>query len=136
MKDLKKELNFRTSRSSGKGGQNVNKVETKVELLFDVQASTILNDVEKKKIHTKLANRIADGTLRVVCQQSRSQGKNKKIAIERFYDLLDKALKKEKKRISTKMPRGVKARIKRKKMLNSEKKQSRQKVKFHDEKGT
>jgi ribosome-associated protein len=120
------ELNFKTSRSSGAGGQNVNKTETKVELIFDVKNSTQLSSEEKALIVNKLANQINDaGELRISSSESRSQASNKEIAIEKFYALLEKALKKEKKRIPTKIPKVVKEQILQSKKLHSQKKAER-----------
>ena len=87
----------------GKGGQNVNKVETKIELNFDVENSLILNDDEKKRILLKLQNRIdKNGILQIVAQTERSQLMNKLKAQKRFYELIENALKKEKVRKKTK----------------------------------
>ncbi len=96
------ELRFRTSRSSGKGGQNVNKVSTRVELLFDVESSRILADEQKSLILVRLRHRIkSDGCIHVVSQAGRSQFANKTRAIERFLELIRSALKVEKKRKPT-----------------------------------
>ncbi|MBL0310207.1 MAG: aminoacyl-tRNA hydrolase [Bacteroidetes bacterium] len=120
------EFSFRTSRSGGAGGQHVNKTETKVELIFDVQATTLLSDAEKEKVFIKLKTYINDeGELRLTNSETRSQSTNKERAILKFYTLLEKALKKEKKRIATKVPKAVKARIRKNKKLHSEKKQGR-----------
>ena len=98
-----KELSYRTSRSSGAGGQHVNKTETKVEVLFDVMASSGLSDDEKLLVNTKLTNRInEDGILAVNSQKSRSQLDNKDNAIEKLNHLLVKALTPVAKRIRTK----------------------------------
>jgi ribosome-associated protein len=76
--DLTSEIVFQTSRSGGPGGQNVNKVSTKVELYFDINASSSLNDWQKQRLFEKLANKISqEGVLRLVCQTERSQLKNK-----------------------------------------------------------
>ena len=89
-----RELVFKTSRSGGKGGQNVNKVETKVELVFDINQSQFLNDFEKNRIFEKLKNRItAEGKLILQSSEDRSQLKNKQNAIERLKSLLVSALK-------------------------------------------
>ncbi len=120
------EFSFKTSRSSGAGGQNVNKTETKVELIFDVTASTALSDQEKGLIRQKLSNQInEEGELRITNSESRSQLSNKENAIEKFYELIEKALKKEKKRIPTKIPRAVKEQILKTKKLHSQKKAGR-----------
>ncbi len=100
---FEKECTFRTSRSSGKGGQNVNKVETKVELLFDIAASLLFSDVEKETLFRKLATRLTqEGVLQVSCEEERSQAKNKQIAIAKTISILEKVLKPVKPRKATK----------------------------------
>jgi ribosome-associated protein len=102
-RELERELVFQASRSGGAGGQNVNKVATKVELRFHVNNSEILTDEEKALVQQKLANRINnEGYLQVVCQTERSQLQNKELCIERFYELLRQAFTKQKKRKATK----------------------------------
>jgi len=97
------ECRFRTSRSSGKGGQNVNKVETKVELLFDISASALFTNDEKSRLLKKLAAGLnADGLFSVVCEEERSQLKNKYLAIEKAIALIKQALKPVKPRQKTK----------------------------------
>ena len=87
------ELNYRTSRSSGAGGQHVNKTETKVEVRFDVQNSAGLSDEEKELIIQKLGSSISDGgILSVSSQKSRSQFDNKENAIEKLKSKLEKAV--------------------------------------------
>ena len=98
-RDFSPELTFSASRSSGPGGQNVNKVNTRVELRFNIEASGLLNNDEKDLIHKKLKNKInAQGELVVSAQRSRSQLQNKEAAAEKFYKLLEKALTPRKKR--------------------------------------
>lgn len=87
------ELTFRTSRSSGPGGQNVNKVETRVTLLFDLAASPSLSDEQKAKIHAAYPGRInKEGVLRVTSSKHRSQSANREAATDRFHSLLSDAL--------------------------------------------
>lgn len=97
------ELQFKAIRSSGAGGQHVNKVSTKIELIFDVYNSKSLDDTEKEKVYLKLKNRLTkDSILLLQCDESRSQFKNKELAIRRFLKLFENALKEPKKRKATK----------------------------------
>ncbi len=90
---FEEECTFKTSRSSGKGGQNVNKTETKVGLWFDIAASTLFNEEEKERIFKRLATNITDdGYLQLSCDEQRSQLQNKQLVIERAIGMLDKAL--------------------------------------------
>ena len=123
---LKSELTFTTSRSSGPGGQNVNKVNTRVSLRFDVVNSLFLTAEEKvtilQKLKTKLTN---DGILILTSNQSRSQLQNKELVVDSFDALLKKVFTKPKKRTPTRRTRGsVEDRIKKKKQ-HAEKKQWR-----------
>jgi ribosome-associated protein len=97
--DFSAEFDFQAARSGGPGGQNVNKVASKVELRFNVEASKILDESQKNKIKQKLATQITlEGILLIVCQESRSQLQNKQTTIKKFKLLLEKALKTEKTR--------------------------------------
>lgn len=114
------ELNYKAVRSSGAGGQNVNKVSSKVVLTFDLNASQALSDEEKVLIEIKLASRLtAENILILNCDEDRSQLKNKTIVTKRFLDLIKKALVVAKPRKATKVPKSViKKRIKDKKNLS------------------
>lgn len=102
------ELNFKAVRSSGPGGQNVNKVSSKVVLTFDLNASQVLSDEEKVFIATKLATKLTSENLLILnCDEDRSQLKNKTIVTKRFLDLIEKALVVPKKRKVTKVPKSV-----------------------------
>lgn len=129
VKRLLQELNFSVSRSSGPGGQNVNKVNSKVTLKFDVVNSQVLAPDEKEIILKKLATKLTtEGVLVLTAQENRSQLDNKKAAILKFEHLLTKAFEKKKARKATKPSKGaVQKRINKKKQ-HSEKKQWRQKL--------
>jgi ribosome-associated protein len=106
---LDDELVLITSRSSGPGGQNVNKVNTKVELHFNIQRSVRLSDHEKQLISVALKNKInRNGDLILMSQSERSQLENKKRVIKKFYDLLSKALTVKKIRYQTRPTSGSK----------------------------
>ena len=123
---LDSELEFSYSRSSGPGGQSVNKVNSRAELRFDVDKSQVLTVEQKRIVLKKLKSRINnDGVLRLSGQEDRSQLRNKEKVIERFYILINKALKPHKKRVKTKPSKAsVEKRLKSKKEV-SEKKQRR-----------
>lgn len=124
--ELRNELVFKTSRSSGKGGQNVNKVETKVELNFDVLNSKVLSNIEIEIISKKLFKKLtSDGILKLTSQSSRSQYMNKEDAVEKFFKIIEIALTPEKKRKNTKPAGAVKEKRIRLKKQRSEKKISR-----------
>ena len=126
MKNFDLELSFKTSRSSGSGGQNVNKVETSVTVLWKVEDSAVFTESEKERILFKLKNKInAEGILQLTVSESRTQLQNKKIAIEKIQELVNKSLIVPKKRIATKPSRAkVEKRLESKKKL-SEKKENR-----------
>jgi ribosome-associated protein len=111
MMDLTPEVQWRTSRSGGKGGQNVNKVETAVEALWKVSASTRLNDDQKQRLLEKLHSRInKDGQVTVRASSSRSQLENKALALEKLHQLVEAALYVPKSRKATKPSKAVKER--------------------------
>ena len=102
------ELTFRASRSSGPGGQNVNKLNTRITLLFDVACSPSLSAEQKKRIGRKLATRIDKrGVLRVVSQKHRTQEANRRTAVERLQQLLREALHRRPVRKKTKIPQAI-----------------------------
>ena len=123
---LESELQFKAVRSSGAGGQNVNKVASKVELTFDLEASQGLTELEKERLKKKISNRLTtENILLLQCEESRSQHKNKALVIERFFDLIKQGLIIPKKRLPTKTPRSVvRKRLKAKRKV-SDKKASR-----------
>jgi ribosome-associated protein len=105
---ISSELNFKAVRSSGAGGQNVNKVSSKIVLIFDVATSQGINEEEKLLLQTKLKTKISQENLLILnCDEDRSQFKNKKIIIKRFFEMLEKALLKPKIRKATKISKGA-----------------------------
>lgn len=127
--DLSPEFQFLTSRSSGPGGQNVNKVNSKVELRIDIQNSLLLTDDQKEILLVKLATKItSEGILSVVSQRDRSQLANKEDAIEKLYLLISKDLKPVIRRKKTKPTKGSVERRLTTKRIKSEIKQNRQKL--------
>ena len=103
------ELSFRCARSGGPGGQNINKVSTRVTLLFDVETSPSLTAAQKARIRARLASRInRRGVLRVVSSKHRTQAANRRAATQRFVELLSDALRVEKPRKRTSLPASAK----------------------------
>jgi ribosome-associated protein len=126
--DLQKEVTYKTSRSGGKGGQNVNKVSSKVELLFDINQSNLFDEGQKALLLSKLQGRLnRDGYLQVMCEEERSQYLNKEKALEKLQQILTHGLHRPKARKATKPSKAmIEARLARKKM-QSTKKESRRK---------
>jgi ribosome-associated protein len=129
LNNLLNEVTFNFSRSGGKGGQNVNKVETKVELVFNIQNSQFLDDGSKEKLMKKLAGKLdSEGNLHVISQTDRTQFGNRKRAVEKFMAVITHALIKEKKRVKTKKSKASKQKILESKRKHSEKKKNRKQV--------
>lgn len=118
-----RELKFKAIRSSGAGGQHVNKVSSKVELSFDLSNSLGLSNREKERLLLKLANRLTKEELLILqCDEARSQHRNKQLAINRFFDVLKKALHIPKKRKPTKPSKSsIEKRLKSKKVASAKK---------------
>ena len=130
-KRLLSELQFKATRSSGPGGQHVNKTSTRVELNWHIHTSHAFSEEEKLRIKEKLSNRITkEGYLSLASQNSRSQYKNKQDVISRFLILIEKSLQQPKKRKKTKPSQASKIKRLSNKKAHSEKKANRQKPKF------
>lgn len=128
---LLNEIQFKAVRSSGAGGQNVNKVSSKVILSFDLITSNGLTKEEKEWLLDKIANKISqEGLIQLSSDEDRSQLKNKEIVTKRFLELLIKSLKKPKVRKETKIPKAVKEKRLQEKKKSSEIKGNRKKPKF------
>ena len=122
------ELIFRASRSAGPGGQNVNKVNTRITLFFDVANCESFSDTQKRRILSRLASRVdKEGQVRIVSQKFRTQSANRRAAIERLQQLLSDALKIKKVRKKTKVPYAAKQRRLEQKRQRSQLKQQRSK---------
>ena len=128
-RSLTTELSFSATRSSGPGGQNVNKVSTKVELRFNVADSTVLSEDEKALLMDKLAKRVThEGELVLVSQSERTQLKNKLAVTEKFYSLIAAALKPRKKRKPTRPSAAAREKRLENKKIKSEQKAQRSKI--------
>ena len=122
----REEIVFKFSRSSGPGGQNVNKVNTRVTLFFDLANAAGFTDVQKSRILRRLATRAnKNGVIRVVCQRERTQKANRECAVERLVELLREALKRRAVRKETSVPKWAKEKRLAEKKRRSQLKQQR-----------
>jgi ribosome-associated protein len=125
------EVTFKAVRSSGPGGQNVNKVASKVVLSFDLLLSKALTEDEKAHLQTKLASKLSqENILLITSQEDRSQIKNKEIATKKFLRIIENGLKIDKPRKETKIPRGIKEKRLNAKKVMSVLKQNRKKPNY------
>jgi ribosome-associated protein len=125
------ELHYKAVRSSGAGGQNVNKVSSKVVLTFNLNASQSLTEEEKSLLFDKLKTKLTiEGLLILNCDEDRSQLKNKDIVTKRFLKLIHDALIIPKKRKATKIPRSIIEKRLKSKRTTSERKQNRKRPDF------
>ena len=128
---LLKEISFSAVRSGGPGGQHANKVSSKVILQFNIQQTMALSDQERIMATRQLSTKISkDNVIALACDESRSQHKNKEIVIQRFILLMKSALAKPKRRVPTKVSKGIRAKRLESKKKMALKKSLRQKPKW------
>ena len=124
--EILRSVTFKTSRSGGKGGQNVNKVSSKVELVFDIENAAFFDEEEKNLLKSRLENRLdSDGLLHIVSQEDRSQLLNKEKTVAKLIDLLKRSLQVQKKRKATKIPKAVIEKRLKTKSVTAERKRNR-----------
>ncbi|KRT14788.1 peptide chain release factor 1 [Pedobacter ginsenosidimutans] len=124
--EILRSVTFKTSRSGGKGGQNVNKVSSKVELIFSIDTFEHFSYEEKVLLKEKLQNRLdSEGLLHIVSQEDRSQLLNKEKTVAKLIELLKRSLQVQKKRKATKIPKAVIQKRLKNKAVNADKKESR-----------
>lgn len=127
-RDFSHEFEFHFSKSGGPGGQHVNKTSSKVELRFDIDNSELLTEEEREMIKERLKNRINNENVLIISSQNtRSQLKNREKAVNKFYELINKALRPRKKRKPTKPSKAAKEKRLKEKHIQSEKKEQRKK---------
>lgn len=129
--DILPELHFKAIRSSGSGGQHVNKVSSKIELRFHLLESQVLSDEHKELLLKNISEKLTkDKVIVLQCDETRSQHRNKEIVIQRLLDILNRGLIKKKIRKPTKVPKSIKIKRLKAKKAKSEKKASRKKPKI------